>query len=537
MSAQKIFGVAVFMAVFSAIPFSSLAQDNVEQSAAYVSQVDQDLTIRRVGVLPVVDNVQGIYARPAESQLVQLLKSSHKWDYVEISLNEPMPALIELEENPDRVLRLTQNINVDAFLGAAITRNANGLSLRLDLFLKKDGKVLLQEVLQNHPRSDLPELRAQLDNLYRRLIARLPYEGLILSRQHNRVTVNLGEDDGLKKDQIITAVQIISLNRHPKFNFIISSEKAILGKIKILKVDKTLSFGAIVSEKERGAIRRFAKVTSIEPVTYPEPTSLDGSSSVAALRERPDAPVTFGQEPKEWLPTQPPSFGAVGLKLGLGNYTSSVNLDSVGALEANSPLYPNISAHAELWLTPEWTVRADLLQGVLSTNNPRTGSSPGNLNHSSSRYSFEIAYNFLLKNDFFGPKLLASIGYSTYRMYVDDSNPRAFTTTNYSGLFVGLGGSLPITDDKLWYVGGKLNFYLSASLDETPVTSGANANSSINEFSIFVERQLGVNLRAVGSVDLSLYSTNFSGQGSRPEAATTLSQSHKGLSGGIVYMF
>lgn len=537
MSAQKIIGAIILSAAFGAISISAQAQSNVEQSAAYVSQADQDLTIRRVGILPVNDNVGGIYARPAESQLIQLMKSSHRWDFVEGNLTEPMPALIELEENPDLVLRLTQTLDVDAFLGAAIIRNTTGVSIRLDLFLKKDGKVISQEILQNHPRSDLAEVRSQLETLYRRLISRLPYEGIILSRQQNRVTLNLGESDGLKKDQVITAVQIISINRHPRFNFIISSEKEILGRIKILKVDKTLSFGAIISEKERGAIRRFAKVSSLDPVTYPEPTSLDGSSAGGDIGNRPDAPVSFGKEPKEWLPTHPPSFGAVGLKLGLSSYTSSVSLETVGALEANSPVYPNISAHGELWLTPQWTIRAELLQGVISTNNPREGSSPGNLNHSLSRYSLEFGYNFLLRNDFFGPKLLASLGYSTYRMYVDDSNPRAFTTTNYSGLFIGIGGSLPITDDKLWYVSGKLNFYLMSSLDETPVTSGGGSSSSINDFNVSVERKLGVNLRAIGSIDFSLYSSNFTGTGSRGETATTLSQSHKSISGGLVYMF
>ncbi len=536
MSAHKIIGAfGLLMALLT--PMRVHAQSNVEQSSAYVSQVDQDLTIRRVAILPVVDNVDGIYARPAESLLTQLLKSSHRWDFIEISLNEPMPALIELEENPDRFLRLTQHLDVDAFLGAAITRNPSGISIRLDLFLKKDGKVLSQEVVQNDSRTTIAELRAQIESLYRRLIARLPYQGLVLSRQHNRVTINLGESDGLKKDQTITVAQIISLNRHPKFNFIISSEKEILGRIKILKVDKTLSFGAIVSEKEKGAIRRFAKVTGLEPVTYPDPVALDGSSSSENLSARPDAPVSFGDEPKEWLPVNPPSFGAVGLKLGLGNFTNSINLDSVGALEAGSSIYPNISVHGELWITPEWTVRAELLQGVISTSNPRSGSDPGILNYSSSRYSFEFIYNFLLRNDFFGPKLLASVGYGTYKIFVDDSNPRAFTSTNFSGPFIGLGGSLPITDDKLWYVGGNLNYYFSASLNESPVSSGGSANTSINEFNVFVERTLGVNLKAIAAIDFSIYSTSFSGQGTRPEKATTLSQNHKALSAGIVYMF
>lgn len=515
---------------------------NVEKSATYFSQIDEDLTIRRVGVLPSVDNVDGIYARPVETQLIQLVKSSHRWDFVETTLSGTAPALVELEENPAEVQRLTQTTEADAFIGAAISRNQNGLSVRLDLFLKKDGKVLSQELLPNTARTDLAELRVQINDMYKKLIGRIPYEGLILSRQQNRVTINLGKSDGLVKDQTITAVQIIGVNRHPRFNFIVSTEKEILGRIKILKVDDTLSFGAITTEKERGAIRRLAKVSSLEPVSYPEPVDIE-KKTPGDLGARPDAHVTFGDNPKEWLPVKPPSFGSVGVKLGLGSFNSSVNLAAVGALEAKSAIYPSLGVHGELWITPEWIVRADILQGVISTDNPRSGSSPGNLNHSLSRYSLEFGYNFLLRDDFFGPKIFVTIGYSTYKMYVDDSNPRALTTTTYAGTLLGLGGSLPVTDDRLWYMGGKLNFYLFPTLDETPVTSGGSPKSSINDFSLYVERTIGVNLRAVGSIDFALYSTSFSGHGSRqnafggPENATTLSHHHTSLSAGLLYMF
>ena len=551
MRAQKSFIIAIFLWAIASQNRYALAQPsdsakgtgaNIEQSATYLSQLDEDLTIRRVAILPVLDNLEGIYARPIEAQLIQLLKSSHRWDFVESGIAGATPTLIELEENPTEVQRITRSVEADAFLAAAASRGPNGLSIRLDLFLKKDGKILSQELLRNHSRYELPEVREQVNQLYRRLVGRIPYQGLVLSRQQNRVTINLGKSDGISKDQTVTAIQIIGVNRHPKFGFLVSTDKEILGRIKILKVDETLSFGAIVSEKERGAIRKLAKVAGLEQVVYPEPARLEEGAASGDVASRPDAAVTFGKEPKEWLPVRPPSFGQVGMKLGFGMYSSSVNLGSAGALEAKSALYPNIGMHGELWLTPEWTARAELMQGVISTNNPRSGSSPGSLNHALSRYSLEFGYNFLLRNDFFGPKLSLSAGYSSYRMYVDDSSPRALTTANYSGMLIGLGGSFPVTENKLWYLSGKLNYYLIASLEETPVTSGGSSKSSINDFNLSVERKIAENFRVIGSLDFSLYTTNFSGQGTRTnggaaESATTMSHDHKTITGGLIYMF
>lgn len=524
--------------------FEAAAQHR-EQSATYVSQIDQDLTIRRIALLPVADNVDGIYARPVEAQLTQALKNSHRWDFVEATIAASIPTLIELEESPTDVQKLLQPVDADAFIGTTISRGPGGLSIRLDLFLKKDGKVLAQEVLRDHPRYELNEIRDRVNELYRKLIGHIPYDGLLLSRQGNRVTLNLGKSDGMTKDQIVTVVQIVSVNRHPKFNFIVSAEKEILGRVKILKVDETLSFGAIISEKEKDAVRRFAKISGLEQINYPEPSRLDESGPAGDVGDRPDAAVTFGKDPKEWLPARPPSFGQLGARLGMGlSYTESVATDQSGTLQASGPFFPNIALDGEMWLTPEWTIRAEILQGVTSANNPRSGATPGTLNQSLDRYGLEVTYNFLLRDDFFGPKFGFTGGFASWRMYVDGSTPDVFETTTYSGFYFGVAGSFPVMDSKLWYLGGRLNIFLLPAMSETPRFSGSSSKNTIDEFSIFVQRKIGENLRATGGLDFALYSSTLSGQGDRigptsgtPESATSLSQRLVNLTGGIVYMY
>jgi hypothetical protein len=514
----------------------------VEQSATYVSPIDDALTIRRVAVLPFSDNTDGIYARPLETQINSLVRESHRWDLVEATMNGALPTVSDLEEKPLVFQKAVKATDADAFFVAAISRGSNGMSIRLDLFLKKDGRLVAQELLKDHPRTEIPQLREQMRVMYNRLVNKLPYQGMILSRQNNRVTINLGKSDGLRKDQTVSAVQIISVKRHPKFGFLISTDKEILGQIKILKVDETLSFGAIINERERGAIAKFAKITSLSPVEYGDPSSLspDGDTN---LRARPDAPVAFGDKPREWLPARPPAFGEVGLRLGFGSYSSSLNISST-CCEAKTSVYPSIMIDGEIWINPNWIARLEVTQGVASTSNPRSGSSPETLSHAYSRYQLLVGYNFLLKDDFFGPKIQIDAGLATASMKVDDSSPRGITSTSFSGALLGLMGMFPVTDEKIWYVGGKFNLFLFPSVSESPVNSGGSPKASINDFSIFAQRKLSENLRAVGSLDFSLYSATYSGDGNRlaadgvtPETATSLSQRHTVLSGGIVYMF
>lgn len=507
----------------------------IQQSATYKSSVDEKLTIRKITVLPGSDNTDGIYARPLEAHLVSLVKQSHRWEYAESGVTLPK-APLDLEENAELVKSTLAPLDADAAILPIITRGPQGLSLRLDLFLKVDGKILSQEITRNFPRFELSDVKAAVGDMYRKLVDSIPYEGLLLSRQGTRVTMNLGKADGIRAEQMVSVIQIISETRHPKFGFLISTEKEILGQVKVLKVDDTLSFGVITAEKERGAIRRLAKIAGVRAVHYGEAQSLSPGND-GDVSTRPDALVAFGNAAKEWLPVKPPAFGQVGIKAGIGSYTGSTNLTGVGTLDAKSDFFPMLSVNGELWLNPQWSVLADITQGILSTTNPRAGSTPGTLNHALSKYSMAIGYNFLIRDDFFGPKFQLKSGFSFYRMFVDDSVPQGLTTVNYNGFLLGLGVYFPLTDQGVWAVGGDFAMTLFSKLTESPVSSGDSANNTINEFSLYGERQIAINLKLRASLDFSLHSSSLSGSGNRTEPATSISQRIIGLSGGLIYQF
>jgi hypothetical protein len=227
----------------------------------------------------------------------------------------------------------------------------------------------------------------------------------------------------------------------------------------------------------------------------------------------------------------------VGLKAGMGSYTGSTNVTGIGSLDAKSAFFPMIAVNGELWLNPEWSVLADITQGIISTPNPRSGATPGTLNHALSKYSMALGYNFLIRDDFFGPKFQLRGGFSFYRMFVDDSTPQALTTVNYNGFLLGLGLYFPVADRSPWAIGGYFAMTLFAKLTESPVTSGDSASNTNNDFSLYVERKIAINLKARGSLDFSLYSSSLTGAGTRVESATSISQRIVGAGAGIIYQF
>ena len=516
-----------------------LHAQTIQNGAEYISPEDQALTIRTVTVLPMVDNLGGIYARPLEAHLIELVEKHHRWDYRPSNFVGAVPDLEDLEGNPGQIMKMNRATSADAIIMARAVRGPKGLSIRLNLFLGNDGRLLTQQILTNYSGYQIPQAKEQLTLLYAKLIKKIPYEGLILSRINNRVTLNLGLKDQIQKGQLLTAIQILKINRHPKFNFLVSTQKAILGQVKVLKVDSTLSFGVIVSEREKGALKKFTKLARDKETTYDTPEEFaDVDSSRSNLDEKPENQVSFGKNPKEWKPESPPTFGIAGVELGLGFYTSNANLSSSGGISGDSGLFnPNIGLFGELWITPKWSMHVRLRQGIAKTDNPLSGSSPDELTHSLSHYAILAGYNLLLRDDFWGPKIQIAGGFSQYKDSVDDSSPTAQTSVSYSGLTLMLSGSMPVSKDKLWRAGLELNLLISPGLDESPVTSGSSSDNTVNDFRFIISRQWSEKMIIHTGLQFQQTRSTFSGTGSRSESASSQSQKLTQLLGGVSYLF
>lgn len=532
--AVRVFGL--FIMIFSLNAWSQ-SQSVVEQSATYYSDFDNSLSIRKVGVLPVTDNIEGIYARAMEARLIEMIRASHRWDLVETKVAGSVLTPSDLEANPSQVTKLAEGSGADALFAMRASRGPNGVTITMNLFLVSDGMLILQETVKDYPQYENKEILAQVSSMYAKLVSKLPYSGMVLSRQNNRVTINLGKKDGIAANSIVTAILLIKANRHPKFNFLISTEREVLGKIKIEKVDETISFGIVISEKARGAIARNAKVTGIDMVNYDDGQTFLSGKDDGFDPNSEENKIAFGKGATEWIPAPPPTFGKVGIGLGLGSYLYNHNLEPTGNLKAQSSLFPSIRLDAELWLTTNWNILTSIRQGVLSSTNPRTGSSPKDLNVSLSRYALYVGYNFLLKGDFFGPKIQLLTGFSRYNAFVDSSSPLGLTSTSYNGLSLGLRGELPISDEGLWTIGAGLEFFLRTTLNESPGSSGAENKNTINSFQLFGNRKLTSRIRANGMIEFEQYSTTFTGDGSRGERATSSSQRLTTFFGGIEYLF
>jgi hypothetical protein len=531
-----------FVFFFSAVFCSQVYGPDVLAQTNYVNPLDKSLTIKRVAILPVHDNVSGIYARTVEAKLLDLVKASHRFDLVDVKDFNVQLSLDDYAKDSELVKSYKAKHNVDALIGGRILKQERTIDVALQVFLTSDGKLLVEDKTDNISQFRTSEIEATTAEHYHRLINRLPFKGLVLSRQGQGVTIDLGLRDGLRKDMVLSIEQILSLKRHPRFNFILGSEKEVLGKIRILKADETLSFAAIIHEKERGVIEPNSKVTGIDFVTYSSPNAPTAiGPDLGSLQPSEDKlsgdPVSFGKNPKEWLPENRPRYGMLGVGLALGNYRNSISLRSAGSFSNTTPIYPQLDVFGEIWITPRWFVGADMRQGILSIANTQPASTPSTLNATTSRYAIHGGYRFLLQDDFFGPRIDTLLGFSRHTLFVDASTPLTYTSTTYGGLYIGVGGSAPLSSDNVYVFDVLLTRHLFPSLTETPQSSGATSDNSVTIFSFGGQYKLNNQFRFAVHLEFEFFSTTYTGGGTRGDAGLNASQSSTNLLLGIHYLF
>jgi hypothetical protein len=202
--------------------------------------------------------------------------------------------------------------------------------------------------------------------------------------------------------------------------------------------------------------------------------------------------------------------------------------------EGQSSLAPSLGVQLEGWLSPEWFVGLEMRQSVFAVGNSLAGSSPSRINLSTTRYDLGFGRNFLLSPDFFGPRLLFSLGYSQYIARADDSTPVLFSNMSYGGLRLGFDFNTPLADGLPWEVGGRFRYFLWPTVGES-VSSGGTDTVSMNEFAFTAGYRTRQRFRYLAEAAFYYENSDFDGTGTRP--ADNVSHRSTVLSLGLEYLF
>lgn len=501
-----------------AVIWSSITFGQAGSQAQYVSAVDESLNIQSIAVSSVVDNVSGIYSRPLTEKLIETINLDKQWNVQILSQNQDTDFF-----EPAVALKIISENKVDSLISARILRGPNEISLRINLYTKPKGELLIQESKSISRTESLDDISKEFISLYQLVLTRLPFDGQILSRRGLDVTLDVGSTKGIRNGQTIEVLQVLKVDRHPKHKFIVSSDKTIIGKVVVSKVEPTLSFGKISFEKERGVVAIGSKVITNRSVIYP---------SMTALPQDP----TFGENPKEWQDQTKPEFGRLSILAGIGQYNQSANLQTLNSINASSPISPTVKVDGELWISSEWFLSVGLMQSALTLSNPINGDSPSNLNTALSSYTLAGGYNWLLDNDFYGSKIQLTGGLHQWTSDPAKSSQVAFTRMQFGGMYLGFDGSFAVDPTSQWSVGAQFKFYITTNVSDSP-KSGTSSNENIQDFGLYARYKKSERMSYIGRLNFENYSASFSGASSRPDPATKITHRNQLILLGIEYGF
>lgn len=522
----------ILLFVFFVLPFTYVrAQETRNSQIRYLSEIDQGLSIQKLAIVPFIDNVNSIYSTPLTESTSQFIEELKQWT------PQVLQQKIDTEKlSTNDVKKICGSSQAQALLTGRFWKGPRGLQMNLILYTAQDGLPLLMESQDEIADFSIPNLQKLLKSKLNSLMEKMPYQGVILSRRGQDVTLNLGTFHGLRDKDTVNVVQILSLQRHPKQQFMVGHDKTLIGQIHISKADKYLSFGQIQFEKEQGSVLVGSKVKPDQFIQY----TLKEDGSFAAVRDqlenRVESDVSFGDKSSEWMPRQPPQYGLLQVMVGFLQYNQNLNLQNSGALSASNSLAPTIALTGEAWLNDFWYFDLGFRQSAFSVDNSMSGSSPAKINMSLGKYNIGVGYNVLLDNSFFGPKLQLSLGMSQFSALADETSPLFLTKMNYGGIYFGFKGGFPLGPEMPLDLGFQFKYFLTNTLNEGK-SSGGSSGVKSTEFGFFTSYRTKSNYNLIGQLNFEYYASSFSGSGDRTDPASSISHKITSLLGGVEYFF
>ncbi|MFN7685599.1 MAG: hypothetical protein ACK5QT_09330 [Oligoflexia bacterium] len=457
----------------------------VTSSALASTEFDRRYSLETIGVLRSHDNVDGLFtdyvARAIEEYFALqprfVLQDLSRSNTVLSSSQIAYPKIIEDDQILSKVARSSRSATL---LRTRIFKEGPRYRFTMDWLHAPKMEAISTEVFymdEPEPGKALgsDEIKSQLAAALDRLVKKIPFQGHITGRDQDSVTLNLGEGAGLKRGDTLVVGTLEEVKRHPLLKSIVEWRIAETGRIEVEQVDRGVTFGRVIEEGQGASqgrtVAKLNKVIRILPKSEsPQSTGQADPTSSAPLPALPDR-------------LDPPRYGWISAGADLGSMGRQTSNAEGTAGRDGSGVGAGARAEAQVWLNREWFV-----EGILgfsyypySQNDLATGAATGT---SSTATLFQqrlgVGYTYLPGFDFFAAKSWIKLGTQSNVFTLAGNSTEQTAPVTFSGLYIGLGGDLPLRGD--WGAQMNLNFGLTNSVTETNGPFGEATGGSQVEF-------------------------------------------------------
>ena len=498
--------------------------EGVSSSALASSDLDRQFRLESVGILKPIDNTDGLFVDYVEEIFKDYLRRQSRLTLANVRVADPIfsQSKFPYEKaifDPEILKQLAQSTHSESLIRTQVQKVANRYLFQLEWLHAPRMEVISQVrfSLIEPPSGGFFEkqfLSENLENQLFKLIHELPFVGHVSGRDRASVLVNIGVDEGLQKGDILEIGTLNEVRRHPLLNQVLEWKLNQTGKVIVEKIEDGITFCRILQEDRRAAISKYQKVTFIQ------------RSQVQAVQASTGLEQSFGALMQRSEAETPPRLGWLGLTLPIGAYSRQFSSSQGAVANQGGGFLLGAQADTEVWLTKSWFLSGKVsyeFWNFSQTNgqgNQTPATANGGVSGSDVSYLLGVGYAVPLTADFYGPRVWLKLGYRSAQTQLPTSLVENTDGFSLSSIFLGLGGTVPISQQ--WGAMGDLRLRLLGSASNS---QGQATNSS--DFEIFLggyyQMSLRIKLRA-GLGYLSA-SANFSDGSSLRQNMMTLGPS------------
>ncbi len=411
---------------------------------------ERESTFWKIGVVDFTGRTPQVTGQAAAQRFASGLKRSRRFHVVDRRSVRAAVRLMEVVFEDGRITdadarRLCKELELDGLFAGRLERRSGGAGLSLSLH-SASGRLFSRYRFAVSPAFT----QREADDLARASIARLPYDGLVVSVRGDLALVNLGLAQGVTGGAKLYAFELDSMHRDEAGAKV--GPRSALAELEVVRAER---HGAWVRPRKGEMPELFTKI-SRKPVS-----GLDRLKVIERVADEPSAVPVVGFE----------IDGDTALLF------KRYRLEGTGQrYSSKTTLFPAPGLRATWYPTRRFGVGASYRRGFIPFRRP-VGDPPDETVE-----SFDGTVDLLVVEGkvrhlvggsglLSGSSVAGSIGWYDSRFAIEDQDPRVLTSDRYAGLLVAVETRVPIYYDI--GVGARLGVVPRASVTERPVHNGS----------------------------------------------------------------
>lgn len=450
-------------------------------------------SMRRCMILPITDTLGNSVGFKIYENLERYVRETKWCEYVPSSeiieifskYRDKLPQYLEDE----KVLRtVADRLRVGTIIRVNVSYDVDKMNLSMDIVGENGSDIYFSEKAVLN-KIELLQANTALINWLELYETIIPYDGKVIGILGDQITFSYSKNKNVAIGQEFKVKRFINKKKHPLLKKVVEWDSEVIAKGKVFN----LSRGQVL-----GVIKVY---TSNKKLKAGDWIRLEQVNPRKAMADR-----NFPMYEKQKFGR----LGEVSLSLSLSSNTATTSAVS-GNNKMNGIIY-GFSGELESWITRNYLVFGEFSKKL--GNLSKSSGSPASNTTGQNTTTIKIGggYKYLPMGFFYGPQVDIYGGYAKYSYKLDTSGIDGFGENSFSGIMIGVGGSIPLKKGIRVFASGEIMPF--GEFTDTSSIYGSNKSISSMVLEVGAKYLWSPNLQIRGAFELINNSAKFSGSNS-----------------------